>query len=177
MGVSKVRSFSNFIASCAIFSSAIFLGSCGVDENQVTVTADDKVTDVPIDPVSVTVTDPLADASGIPVPKDAYPPPSAEVTKATVPVNVTKAYVRESAVSHCTSEYPDDLAIRGGCKRNAEAGAESFAEISRRYRDNPEMQRALAGCLRNYTEDGITDFALVGGCARNNENGLRSMSE
>lgn len=148
------------------------LGSCGVKENEaVVVTATDLVTDAP--------TELFADASGLPVSasKGAYQPAPAESAKSVAPSNITKAYVRESAVSQCTSEYPDDLAMRAACKRNAEAGAASFAEIADRYWDSSDMQSALAGCLRDYTENGITDFSLVGGCARNNENGLKSMKE
>lgn len=71
----------------------------------------------------------------------------------------------------CAADWPDDLALRAACGRNARAGIASFREIARRYSSVPDMQRALRGCLEQFPDD----FALVGGCARNNEEGFKEI--
>lgn len=91
------------------------------------------------------------------------------------PISTDAAYARASALKICANEWPNDLALRGGCVRNAKDGLQSFREIASRYKDVPDMQRALAGCLDEWTKDGATDFSMAGGCARNNEDGLRSL--
>lgn len=89
--------------------------------------------------------------------------------------NADADYVRESAITLCTQQWPDDLALRGGCRRNAESGAESFRQIAEAHAGSADMQRSLAGCFAEWTSGGVTDFALLGGCARNAEQGLQEM--
>lgn len=80
-------------------------------------------------------------------------------------------YIRDSIMTLCTRDYPDDLVMRAACKRNAERGAHSMNDIRVRYIGNQDMQRSLEGCFNQYTENGATDFAMAGACARNNERG------
>lgn len=91
------------------------------------------------------------------------------------PPTFTDAEVRTSAITLCTKEWPDDLGLRGACRRIAEDGARSFREIAARYANVPDMRRSLAKCMVEWTKDGVTDFGLLGACARIHEDGLKEM--
>ena len=80
--------------------------------------------------------------------------------------------VERDARAVCEQRWPDNFALQAACVRNARDGAASWAEIRERYRDNPAMRRALDGCVKRHTDNGLTNWALVGGCARNQEQGL-----
>lgn len=84
--------------------------------------------------------------------------------------------VERDARAVCGQRWPDDFALQAACVRNARDGAASWDEIRKRYRDNPAMGRALEGCVKRHTKDGLINWALVGGCARNQEQGLINLT-
>lgn len=126
------------------------------------------------EPTTPSEPQPLAPGAPTVSPSIAAPDPIRGIASA-IPVE-PRRNIRAEAKTHCMAEWPDDLSMQAYCLRKATAGASTFAAITARHQGNPAMQRALARCIEEWSDDSI-DWSMIAYCAGKQEAALQELAD
>ena len=86
-----------------------------------------------------------------------------------------KADYGELARAHCAREWPDDFQMQSYCWREQHGGMLQFKAVSDDF--GPRIEKALEGCVEQWTADGLPDWQMIGYCAAEQAKGFVRVNE